>query len=143
MDKKIVELTEKFSKERKKLSNEILENIQKLNSLKTLKEAQVNILSIRQRVLEDMHTLLDNLTNIRKDYRQKRSTSLENLSKNLQLRYQANEKTVIVDGELSVSKQLIDIFENQISFYTETIKTVDNVIYGIKTRIDIDKTLGL
>jgi hypothetical protein len=116
-------ITKKFQERRSEVSKEIYSNIEKLSNLKTLKEAQVNMLSLRQRLLEDNHTIFEHLTALRKKYRDDRSIEMENLSRNLQIRYQANEKTV--------------------SFFTESIKTIDNIIFGIKTRIDIEKTLGL
>jgi hypothetical protein len=68
---------------------------------------------------------------------------METLSKNMQLRYQANEKNVVIEGKTSVTKEYLEIFENQVSFFNESIKTIDNIIFGIKTRLDIEKTLGL
>lgn len=138
-----VKITKKFQDRRADVSKEIYENIEKLSNLKTLKEAQVNMLSLRQRLLEDNHTLFEHITTLRKKYRDDRSTEMENLSRNLQIRYQANEKTVVLDGRTSVIKESLEIFENQVSFFTESIKTIDNIIFGIKTRIDIEKTLGL
>ncbi len=136
-------ITKKFQDRRVDVSKEIYENIEKLSNLKTLKEAQVNMLSLRQRLLEDNHTLFEHITSLRKKYRDDRSAEMENLSRNLQIRYQANEKTVVLDGRTSVIKESLEIFENQVSFFTESIKTIDNIIFGIKTRIDIEKTLGL
>lgn len=138
-----VKITKKFQDRRADVSKEIYENIEKLSNLKTLKEAQVNMLSLRQRLLEDNHTLFEHITSLRKKYRDDRSTEMENLSRNLQIRYQANEKNVVLDGRTSVIKESLEIFENQVSFFTESIKTIDNIIFGIKTRIDIEKTLGL
>lgn len=138
-----VKITKKFQDRRAEVSKEIYENIEKLSNLKTLKEAQVNMLSLRQRLLEDNHTLFEHITSLRKKYRDDRSTEMENLSRNLQIRYQANEKNVVLDGRTSVIKESLEIFENQVSFFTESIKTIDNIIFGIKTRIDIEKTLGL
>ena len=138
-----VKITKKFQDRRADVSKEIYENIEKLSNLKTLKEAQVNMLSLRQRLLEDNHTLFEHITSLRKKYRDDRSAELENLSRNLQIRYQANEKTVVLDGRTSVIKESLEIFENQVAFFTESIKTIDNIIFGIKTRIDIEKTLGL
>jgi hypothetical protein len=136
-------ITKKFSESRATTSSEIYENIEKLSNLKTLKEAQVNMLSLRQRLLEDNHTLLENITTLRKKFREERSTEMENLSKNLQIRYQSNEKTVVIEGKTSSTKESLELFENQVSFYNESIKTIDSIIFGIKTRIDIEKTLGL
>jgi hypothetical protein len=136
-------ISEKFNARRSEISSEIYTNIEKLSNLKTLKEAQVNMLSLRQRLLEDNHTLLENITLLRKKYREERAVELENVSRNLQIRYQANEKTVVIDGRTSTTKESLEMFENQVSFFNESIKTIDNIIFGIKTRLDIEKTLGL
>lgn len=136
-------ISKKFQDRRAEVSKEIYENIEKLSNLKTLKEAQVNMLSLRQRLLEDNHTLLEHITLLRKKYRDERAVEMENVSRNLQIRYQANEKTVVLDGRTSSTKESLEILENQVSFFNESIKTIDNIIFGIKTRLDIEKTLGL
>ena len=136
-------IAEKFQVRRKEVSNEIYENIEKLSNLKTLKDAQVNMLSLRQRLLEDNHTLLEHITMLRRKFREEKSAEMENLSRNLQLRYQSNEKNVVIDGKTSATKEYLEIFENQINFFNDSIKTIDNIIFGIKTRLDIEKTLGL
>ena len=136
-------ISKKFQDRRTEVSAEIYENIEKLSNLKTLKESQVNMLSLRQRLLEDNHTLLEHITILRKKYRDERAVEMENVSRNLQIRYQANEKTVVLDGRTSGTKESLEIFENQVSFFNESIKTIDNIIFGIKTRLDIEKTLGL
>ena len=136
-------ISKKFQDRRAEVSKEIYENIEKLSNLKTLKEAQVNMLSLRQRLLEDNHTLLEHVTLLRKKYRDERSIEMENISRNLQIRYQANEKNVVIEGRTSATKESLEIIENQVSFFNESIKTIDNIIFGIKTRLDIEKTLGL
>jgi len=133
----------KFEARRSEVSKEIYQNIEKLSNLKTLKDAQVNMLSLRQRLLEDNHTLLEHLTNLRKKYRVEKATEMENISKNLQIRYQSNEKTVVIDGRTSATREYLEIFENQVLFFNESIKTIDSIIFGIKARLDIEKTLGL
>ncbi len=136
-------ISKKFQDRRAEVSKEIYENIEKLSNLKTLKEAQVNMLSLRQRLLEDNHTLLEHVTLLRKKYRDERSLEMENISRNLQIRYQANEKNMVIEGRTSATKESLEILENQITFFNESIKTIDNIIFGIKTRLDIEKTLGL
>jgi flagellar motor component MotA len=101
------------------------------------------MLSLRQQLLEDNHSLLEHLTSLRKKMREEKAAEMETLSRNLALRYQANEKNMVIDGKTSATKEFLEIFENQVSFFTESIKTIDNVIFGIKTRLDIEKTLGL
>ena len=132
-----IKITKKFQDRRAEVSNEIYENIEKLSNLKTLKDAQVNMLSLRQRILEDNHTLFEHITTLRKKYRDDRSLEMENLSRNLQIRYQANEKTVVLDGRTSNIRESLEIFENQVAFFTESIKTIDNIIFGISYFNDI------
>ena len=136
-------ISEKFQARRKEVSADIYDNIEKLSNLKTLKDAQVNMLSLRQRLLEDNHTLVEHITALRRKFREEKSTEMENISRNLQLRYQSNEKNVVIDGRTSSTKEYLEIFENQINFFNESIKTIDSIIFGIKTRLDIEKTLGL
>jgi poly-D-alanine transfer protein DltD len=138
-----LKIAKKFQDRRSEVSKEIYENIEKLSNLKTLKEAQVNMLSLRQRLLEDNHSLLEHVTLLRKKYRDERSIEMENISRNLQIRYQANEKNIVIEGRTSSTKESLEIIENQIAFFNESIKTIDNIIFGIKTRLDIEKTLGL
>lgn len=134
----------KHSKTRATISNEIRESIDLMRTGMTgLKEVQVKMLSMRQRLLEDSHILIENLSSVKKAYRNARSKQMEDLSTNMQQRYQYNEKTVIIDGKTASIKEVVDTLENQISFFVDSIKTVDNVLFGIKTRVEIEKTLGM
>ncbi len=134
-------LSEKFEKERNNYSLEIRRNIEKLNNIRDLKEAQIFFLSVRQRILEDNHTLIDTLSKLRKSYRQKKGKEWESVS-NQNIRYQSHEKKVIVEGKTTDMQETVEIIENQITFMDGSIKTVDNVLFGLKTRIDIEKLIG-
>jgi hypothetical protein len=134
-------ISEKFKQERDNYSLEIRRNIEKLNNIRDLKDAQIFFLSTRQRLLEDNHTLIDTLSKLNKSYRQKKGKEWENAS-NQNIRYQSHEKKVIVEGKTSDMQETVEIIENQIAFMDGTIKTVDNVLFGLKTRIDLEKLLG-
>ena len=143
MNSKLESIRKRFEDRRKEVSTEIYDNVEKLSSIKTLKHAQVAMLSLRQRLLEDNHTLLEHIVVLKKNHRTARANELESISKNLQIRYQYTEKNIVIDGRTSATKEFLEVFENQIQFFQESIKTIDSIIYGIKTRIDIEKTLGL
>lgn len=143
LEEKLERISEKFNKERVDASKEIREGIEKMSSIKGLKEVQVTMLSLRQRLLESSHTLLENVSSIRKKYRTEKGRHLEEISNNLQQRYQYNEKTILIESKTAKLKETLDLFENHISFLNESIKTVDNVLFGIKTRVEIEKVLGL
>jgi hypothetical protein len=139
----IKKLTEKFKSERSTVSIEVKTTVEKMSSYSGLKEVQVESLSMRQRLLETMHALLEHQSIMRKKFRSERSKQMEDLSINNNHRYQYNEKAVIIEGMTTATKETLDLIDNQISFYVETIKTVDNILYGIKTRVEIEKTLGI
>lgn len=134
-------ISEKFRIERDNYSLEIRRNIEKLSNIKDFKEVQVFFLSVRQRLLEDNHTLIDTLSKLKKSYRQKRGKEWESVS-NQNIRYQGHEKKVIVDGKTTDMQETVEIIENQIAFMDGSIKTVDNVLFGLKTRLDLEKLLG-
>lgn len=140
---KIEQISASFKKKREEISLEILNCVETMGNFKNLKEVQILMLSLRQRLLEDSHTLLEHSSILRKKYRSERSRHMEQISTNLQQRYQYNEKNVIIDGKTAETKESLDLIENQISFFTDTIKTVDNILFGIKTRVEIEKTLGI
>lgn len=136
-------IIDKYTRIRSEISKEIRENVEKMSSLKGLKEVQVSMLSLRQRLLEENHILMENLSAVQKKYRSARAKQMEDVSTNIQHRYQYNEKNVIIDGKTANIKEVVDTIENQISFFVDSIKTVDNVLFGIKTRVEIEKTLGM
>jgi hypothetical protein len=136
-------ISKKFATRRVEISKEIYENVEKLSNLKSLKDAQVNMLSLRQRLLEDNHTLLEHITMLKRKYRKLRAQEMENLTTNVQLRYQSNEKKEVLDGKTANTREYLEVFENQSYFFIDSIKTIDSVIFGIKTRLDIEKTLGI
>jgi hypothetical protein len=137
------ELALKFRKKRMEIGVEIQSGIELMGNFKTIKESQVLMLSMRQRLLEDSHTLLEHITSIRRKLKSEKGSHMETLSTDLNHRYQYNEKNMIIDGKTAVTKEMVDIIENQLSFFNDSIRTVDNILYGIKTRVEIEKVLGI
>lgn len=136
-------LSDVFSAKRKVVSEEVQEGIGYMSNIKRLADAQVYFLSLRQRLLEENHTLIEHYNRYKKKYREQKGDEWEAVSRSTQLRYNSNEKTTIVDGKTSNIKETIDQIESQTQFYQDTIKTVDAALFGIKTRLDIEKMLGV
>jgi hypothetical protein len=131
-----------FKEKRESFSSEIYDGIKLLDNIKKMTDVQVIFLSLRQRLLEENHTLLEHFTRLKKAYREKKGEEWVDASKNMQVRYNSNEKATIVDGKTADIKEKLEQIENQISFYAESIKTVDAVLFGLKTRVDVEKLLG-
>jgi hypothetical protein len=131
-----------FKEKREFFSAEIYDGIKLLDNIKKMTSVQVIFLSLRQRLLEENHTLLEHFTRLKKSYRERKGEEWVDASKNMQVRYNSNEKATIVDGKTADIKEKLEQIENQISFYAESIKTVDAVLFGLKTRVDVEKLLG-
>jgi hypothetical protein len=131
-----------FKEKRESFSAEIYDGIKLLDNIKKMSTVQVTFLSMRQRLLEENHTLLEHFTRLKKTYRERKGEEWVDTSKSMQMRYNSNEKATIVDGKTADIKEKLEQIENQIAFYAESIKTVDAVLFGLKTRVDVEKLLG-
>jgi uncharacterized protein YlzI (FlbEa/FlbD family) len=134
-------IAEVFREKRESFSGEIYVGIKLLENVRKIPEAQVTFLSLRQRMLEENHTLIEHFTQLKKAYREKKGEEWVDASKSHQVRYNSNEKNTIVDGKTAAIKEKIEQVENQIGFYSESIKTIDAVLFGIKTRLDVQRLL--
>ena len=135
-----------FEETRKERNNDIYEYIKKLYNISELVELQVLALSIRQRLLEDSHYLLSMLNNLQSKLREVKNNLFEEINNNLNYRIRnLSEKNIMVEGNARYInvKTLITLFENQIDFFTDSIKTIDNILYSIKNRMELDKLLGI
>ncbi len=140
IDQKI-DFDKKFSEERAEWTEKIRTLSVKMRNIRELSEVQVDLYSNRQVLIEYSAKLGQVMTKLNAKHRKDRSERLKYYSENSQVKYGANEKTPLIDGDLSDLKERIDIVENQVSFINETIKTVDHLLYGIKARIALEEYL--
>ena len=135
-----------FEKTRQERNTEIYTYILKLRTVGELSELMVLALSMRQRLLEDSHYLMIMSNDLQNKLREIKNSLFNDINNNLQTRIRnLSEKNIMVEGNqryINV-KSLMDLFEIQISFFTDSIKTVDNILFGIKNRMELDKLLGI
>lgn len=134
-------LADVFREKRESFSGEIYTGVKLLEDIRKIPEAQVIFLSMRQRLLEENHVLIEHFTNAKKTYRERKGEEWIEASTKHQRMYNSTEKNTIVDGKTAALKEKLEHLENQIAFYSDSIKTVDAVLFGLKTRIDVQKLL--
>jgi len=134
-------LAEMFRDNRESFSAEIQKGIVLLTNIKNIPEVQVTFLSLRQRLLEENHKLLEHFTRYKKQFRQKKGEEWQSVSRIGQTHYQPTEKTHIVDARTADLQERLELLKNQIEFYSDSIKTVDSVLFGVKDRIAAQKLL--
>ena len=130
---------EQFSTERSEWTERIRELSIRMRYIREIAEVQVELYSDRQKLLEYAYKLGQILTKLNAKFRSDRRTKMVYYSEEHNTRYGANEKTALIDGDLSEIKRKIDVVDNQMSFLNETVKTVDHFLYGVKSRISLEE----
>jgi hypothetical protein len=138
MNDQLQEFEEQFSGERSEWTERIRELSVRMRNIREMAEVQVELYSDRQRLLEYAYKLGQILTKLNAKFRSDRRAKMVYYSEEHNTRYGANEKTALIDGDLSDIKRKIDVVDNHMSFMNETVKTVDHFLYGIKSRIQLE-----
>jgi hypothetical protein len=128
-----------FKEERESWTERIRELSIRMRNIREIGEVQVELYSDRQKLLEYAFKLGQILTKLNSNYRAEKKNKMIYYSEEHNTRYGSNEKTHLIDGDLSELKWKIDLVDNHTSFMNETIKTVDHMLYGIKSRISLEE----
>ena len=128
-----------FNRERAEWTERIRELSIRMKNIREIAEVQVDLYSDRQKLLEYAYKLGQIVSRQNAKYRSDRRSKMVYYSEEHNVRYGSNEKTSLIEGDLSDLKKKIDIVDNHVSFVNETIKTVDHMLYGIKSRISLEE----
>lgn len=133
-------LESRFSSERLSWSAKINEMSAKLKKTLDVAELMANIYTERQRALEYYHYLISLLIKINKSYRKQYSEKYEFYSYKSQKRF-PNESTKNnqIQTELGEILEKREVIDNHAKFIDGTIRSIDQLIYGMKSRIDIEQ----
>jgi hypothetical protein len=130
----------RFSGERLSWSTKVKEMSGKLKKALDVAELMTEIYTERQRALEYYHYLISLLIKINKNYRKAYAERHEYYSYKSQKRF-TNEPSknnqIQTDLEGTVEKR--EMLDNHAKFMDGSIKTMDSLIFGMKTRIDIEQ----
>ena len=138
--KEIVEsLKQKFKEERKNWKQKIREIASKMYKTDDMVEAQVNLFTERQFLVDYNHELMAILSTLNRKYRERKKISFIEYNENYDFKLQKGEKDLMIEGDLSILKERIEILGNQIKHYDQTIQTIDHMLYGIKPRIQLEE----
>lgn len=132
-------LQNKFAKEREAINKRIFELSEKIKNINGLENLQVDVYSYRQQLVEKYHYLISILARVNMAVRKKKKKKLLFYDNNYQIKLDKNDRLdfIMIDLEKEyIKKQEI---ENHIKFISESMKTTDNIIFGIKHRISIEE----
>lgn len=112
--------------------------ISTIDDISKLSSTQVTMLSYRQilndKIIEMQYMIFKKESIYDGLYKTKYLDYLNN-----SLKTNASEKDKFVKCDLSTTKRHLNILESHISFYKESIKTLDNMAYAIRNKIKLEE----
>jgi len=111
-----------------------------LQSVLKISDLQVMIYTERQMASEYHHYLVTLFIKLNRLYRKIFAEKYEFYSYKSQKRFpNENTKTNQILSEMAELVEKREMMDNHIKFMESTIKSIDNIIYGIKSRIEIEQ----
>lgn len=135
---KIVQLDEYLANQRSEWTSKIKELTQNLKEGINLEEVSAYTLSYRQILVENLATICGKI-------RTQKGT-VDKLYKSKWIEYYKfdykitdKQREKFIEADLSDDKQVLDLLESQKAFIEGSVKTLDNMGFAIKNRLDISR----
>ena len=112
-----------------------------IKSIQTVAEAQVDLFSTRQTLLEYSYNLAQIISKLSTKERKERAKKLKEYTESKDIRYGSNEKTALIEGDLAELRERMELVEGHRKYIDQTIQTVDHMLYGIRQRIALEDYL--
>lgn len=132
------DIIKQFESERLEWTYRIKNIASRFKIVENLVEVQVDLYSSRQEAVDYIQNLTIILSKLQKKYDTEWKVAYDELSLNQDFRYNDREKARFASEKISNLKINIEILQSHIEYFKETVKTIDNMIFGVKHRIDIE-----
>jgi hypothetical protein len=133
-------LENRFSRERKEWDAKIAEMSAKMKQIFEIPELMTYLYTERQRAVEYYHYLISLMIGMNKTYNRAYAEKYDYYTNKVQVRY-PNESTkhnrILVDLQDLVEKRAI--VDNHSKYMDKTISTLDNIIFAIPKRVEIEQ----
>jgi uncharacterized protein YoxC len=131
-------LSERLLMEQKTWRIKITDITEHMKKIQTLVDAQMEMYNSRQMLLEQKHYYMSLMAKVDKKYKASRKNRLDHYYKNSDIKYNKIEIEMLINADTADDKDMIIALEDHIDYLEETVKTIDNQIYGIRHRIDLE-----
>lgn len=130
---------QRFKTEREEWSAKISEYSHRLKDIYAVGDLLTDVYSQRQIALEYSHTLMSHLIKVNKVYREKRQERYDFYSRNYDIRLDKEAKYEHISYDLTEIVERRELLQNHLDYMRETVKTIDNIGFGIKHRISLEE----
>jgi len=133
----VEELEKRTIESRVKWNNKILSLIKSIADIKGVPNAQIFMLSYRHQLVDKIADLRLNVFKINSLYDTTYKEKYIEYKSSYNLKLNAGETDKFVKSDLSNIKRQYEVLNSHIDFYSEVIKTLDNLGWAIKRRMDL------
>ena len=137
IEEKTTTLESRLKQDRDVWRLKITEIIRNIKDITLLSETQVLMLSYRQMLLDKISDMKGNLYRRNGDYESYYKTRFRFYTLDYDIKLTGGEKDRFVKTDLMPLKRQINILETHLEFYSECIRTLDNMAFAIKNRITL------
>lgn len=130
-------MRERFQDERSSWKERIGEMSARMKEIHNLAELQVDLYTSRQEAVEYQYNISMSISKLESRFFKKRKKLIEDYN-NLDIRYGKADLNQIIDGACADHTYHIALMKSHSGYMYETIRTIDNMIYGIKHRIELE-----
>lgn len=135
---KLNDLEKFLDTQRSDWGDRIMEVIEMIREIDRLSEAQVKMLSYRHMVVDQIARINVTLKKRQSSYNvQYKNKFLEYF--NYDYKLNDKQKVNMIEADLSVLDKQIGFLSTQIDFFKECIKTLDNIGWAIKNKLNINE----
>jgi len=95
----------------------------------------------RHKIVDKKHKLLRTLSKYNKKYKEDYNKRLNHYATNYDRKLTAAEREKMVLGDMAAYKYRVDLLENHINHIDQTFKSIENMIFGLKYRLELEDYL--
>ena len=132
-----IELENRFKTEREEWKDKIITLVKSIGDTRKLSEAQIQQLSFRQIVQEKLAEYRILQEKRQEIYDKQYTSRFREYHTGYDLKLSNTEKNIFVQSDCSAIKSQIKMISVQITYFEECVKTLDNLGFAIKNKIEI------
>jgi hypothetical protein len=137
-DDKLNEIESVLQKQRDEWGNKLVELINKIKNLEKLPDAQVDMLSYRQMLVEQLTKFRIRARKTETTYERHFKTKFIGYF-NYDYKINDKQKVDMVNADLHFYRRQLGLLEAQIEFFKESISTLDKMGFAIKNRVNFEE----
>ena len=117
---------------------------EKMKNIPELRELMNIVYSERQLCVDYYYTLMNMIAKQNKNYKIKYAKRFNFYKTQSEIRYNSDTQIVNqINADLSDDLYTLNLLESHFKFMGESLKTIDNIIYGINNRIKLEELVSV